>query len=108
MSEDTTSYMEFKPFIFALSILSMAIFGSTSEISFKNNAKFTAHFCELLKRQNDNENFVFSPISIEMLLATMWPGLGGNTSEQIKKHIFHCEDSDHNCIHGYVLSLRKS
>uniref|UniRef100_A0A915HGN7 Serpin domain-containing protein n=1 Tax=Romanomermis culicivorax TaxID=13658 RepID=A0A915HGN7_ROMCU len=60
------------------------------EIRVKNNAQFAADFSKLLYKQNKEENFVFSPVSLEMLFAMLW------------------EDSDLNCVRLYVSSLRNA
>uniref|UniRef100_A0A915HR37 Serpin domain-containing protein n=1 Tax=Romanomermis culicivorax TaxID=13658 RepID=A0A915HR37_ROMCU len=64
---------------------------------------FAADFAKLLHKRN--ENFVFSPISLEMLFAMLWEGADGDTDKQIRKYIFHCEDYNYDCASVYVSSL---
>uniref|UniRef100_A0A915KIJ4 Serpin domain-containing protein n=1 Tax=Romanomermis culicivorax TaxID=13658 RepID=A0A915KIJ4_ROMCU len=79
--------------------------GSAADVPVKNNAKFAADMSKRLFRLNNYENFVFSPVSLEILLAMVLEGSDGNTDAQIRKHIFQCEDSDRYCVGNYIFSL---
>uniref|UniRef100_A0A915IDC5 Serpin domain-containing protein n=1 Tax=Romanomermis culicivorax TaxID=13658 RepID=A0A915IDC5_ROMCU len=70
-----------------------------------NNAKFTSDLSRLLTKQNPNGNFLFSPVSLEMVFAMVLNGTAKNTNRQIRKYIFHW---DHHYMQSYVESLRKA
>uniref|UniRef100_A0A915IDB5 Serpin domain-containing protein n=1 Tax=Romanomermis culicivorax TaxID=13658 RepID=A0A915IDB5_ROMCU len=73
-----------------------------------NNAKFTSDLSQLLTKQNPDGNFLFSPVSLEILFAMVMSGTGGNTNQQIWKHIFNGQDSDRFYVYYYVESLIKA
>uniref|UniRef100_A0A915IVM2 Serpin domain-containing protein n=1 Tax=Romanomermis culicivorax TaxID=13658 RepID=A0A915IVM2_ROMCU len=73
-----------------------------------NNSKFAADFSGVLHTKNFNKNFVFSPVSLEMIFATVLNGAAGNTKKQIQKQIFDCKRSYCPHITEYMRSLLKA
>uniref|UniRef100_A0A915KYC9 Serpin domain-containing protein n=1 Tax=Romanomermis culicivorax TaxID=13658 RepID=A0A915KYC9_ROMCU len=72
-----------------------------------NNAKFTSQLSQLLANENLHGNFLFSPVSLEILFFMVQHGAPENTStnQQIWTNIFNCENCNRNLVDRYFDSL---
>uniref|UniRef100_A0A915JGS3 Serpin domain-containing protein n=1 Tax=Romanomermis culicivorax TaxID=13658 RepID=A0A915JGS3_ROMCU len=78
---------------------------SVQSQSVQNNVWFAAKLSHQMSKEDPNGNFVFSPVSLEIVVAPILGGTGGNTNRQIKRHIFNKIDRD---IINYIESLKNS
>uniref|UniRef100_A0A915JFT4 Serpin domain-containing protein n=1 Tax=Romanomermis culicivorax TaxID=13658 RepID=A0A915JFT4_ROMCU len=83
----------------------LAQFLSVQPHDIQNNVKFAAELSHQISKEHPNGNFVFSPVSLEIVVAAILSGTRGNTNKQIKLYIFNKQD---HILNNYVESLIKS